>query len=111
MNNNSNNKTFDLEERTLEFSKNLLLFCKTLPKTQTNNQLIRSGTSVGANYIEANDALGKKDFIHRLRISRKEAKETIYWLKLIDTNDKDTLSILINEAVELRNILSSTINK
>ena len=79
--NSTNSKRFDLEERCLLFSRQLLVFCKTTTKTISNieivKQLVRSGTSIGANYLEANDALGKKDFLHRLRISRKEAKETI----------------------------------
>lgn len=106
---------YDLEGRCLEFSKDLLSFCKQAPKSITNmpiiNQLIRSGTAIGANYIEANDALGKKDFIHRLRIARKEAKETIYWLNLIDHTKSEAQSNLIQEATELRNILSAIIKK
>jgi len=68
------------------------LFVKTLPKTIANiedsKQLIKSSGSVGANYIEANEKLSKKDFLFRMKISRKEAKESVYWLRLIDsTND------------------------
>ena len=81
------NKLYDLEERTLEFGKRIVRMCKVLPKETVNYELIkqclRSGTSIGANYIEANDALSKKDFVFRLRIARKEAKETVYWLNLI----------------------------
>ena len=75
----STSKQYDLEERTLKFSRKNIQLCKQLPKDSINNnlinQLIRSATSIGANYREANDALGKKDFIHRVRIARKEAKE------------------------------------
>lgn len=115
---NQTNKKYDLEERTLEFSKTIILFGKKLPKDIINlpliSQLIRSATSIGANYREANDALGKKDFIHRIRIARKEAKETIYWLELIlETNPGNggEIKVLLDECVQLRNILSAIINK
>jgi len=81
------NKIYDLEARTLEFAKAVIRLCKRLPKTPVTIELIkqisRSGTSVGANYREANEALGRKDFIYRASIARKEAKETTYWLELI----------------------------
>ncbi len=75
-------KEFDLEKRTTEFAKDVIRLCKILPKNIINNrlvdQIIRSAGSIGANYREANDALGNKDFLHRLKISRKEAKETLH---------------------------------
>ncbi len=118
MSNTQNFHNFDLEQRTLTFSKDTIRFCKTLPKDKVNDiliyQLIRSTTSIGSNYREANDDLGKKDFIHRLRIARKEAKETVYWLELmLDSNKKYRVGVgqLIQEATELRNILSAIINK
>ena len=85
-------KPYDLEERTFQFAKEVRVFIKTLEKTIANNedakQVIRSSGSIGSNYIEANESLSKKDFVFRLKISRKEAKESIYWLKLInDTNE------------------------
>ncbi len=111
-------KLFDLEERTLAFSKDLLQFCSKLQKNSINNslidQVVRSGTSIGANYREANDALGKKDFVMRIKISRKEAKETIYWLDLLfESNKTHKMEIekLLRESVELKNILSAIINK
>ena len=113
----TNNQTkFDLEPRTLNFAKNIIKLCKILPFDNINsvliNQIIRSSASVGANYREANDALSKKDFIHRLRISRKEAKETIYWLQLInEANQKIDINYLVDECSQLRNILSSIITK
>jgi len=117
-NNQKTNKKYDLEERTLIFARSVIRLCKKLPKNTINfkliDQLVRSSGSIGANYIEANDALGKKDFLHRLRIGRKEAKETIYWLELvIEANDKLELKIrqLINECIEIRNILSAIIKK
>jgi four helix bundle protein len=80
---------YNLEEKTFEFAKNVRFFIKKIPKTISNiedaKQLTRSSGSVGANYIEANESLSKKDFLMRAKISRKEAKESKYWLKLIDT--------------------------
>jgi four helix bundle protein len=77
--------------------------------------LIRSSGSIGANYIEANEAISKKDFVHRLRISRKEAKETRYWLRLVDVEKAMELEAeqasLIQEATELLRILSAIIEK
>ncbi len=71
---------YDLEERTFEFAKSVRLFVKNLPRTistiEDGKQLIKSSGSVGANYLEANEALSKKDFLMRIKISRKEAKET-----------------------------------
>ncbi len=82
---------YDLEERTFIFAKDVRNFIKTLPKSTANfedgKQLIKASGSVGANYREANEALSKKDFIMRIKISRKEAKESKYWLRLIlETN-------------------------
>jgi len=109
---------FDLEDRTLKFSKEVLLIAKSKkPSYLTKNildQLLRSSTSIGANYREANDALGKKDFKLRIKIARKEAKETIYWLESLNETEiynSDKLKALIRECVELRNILSSRLNK
>lgn len=103
-------KTFDLEERTLLFARSCREFVSHIPKTSVRyedaKQLIRSSGSIGANYIEANEALSKKDSVMRLKIARKEAKETIFWLKLVDAPDA-----LINEATELKKILSAIIDK
>ncbi len=111
-------KQYDLEERTLEFSKNVIKFCKGLPRTITNEeivkQLIRAATSVGANYIEANESLSKKDFLMRVKICRKEAKESGYWLKLIEINNltlKDEQELVLKESVELMKIFGSIITK
>lgn len=107
---------FDLEPRTLEFAKEVVRLCKKLPNNTVNfklvDQLVRSTGSIGANYREANDALGKKDFANRLRIARKEAKETIFWLELLkEANPETKVDSLIQEAVELRNILSAIIKR
>ena len=78
---------YDLEERTFQFAKRTREFLKKVPRTAANlrdgNQLINSSGSVGANYIEANEAISDKDFLHRIKISRKEAKESRFWLRLI----------------------------
>jgi four helix bundle protein len=112
-------KNFDLEERTYRFAKDVSLFCKKLPHTISNieyvKQLLRASTSVGANYIEANEALSKKDFKMRIKICRKEAKEAAFWLKLIiETNEKKFQlegEKLLSEATELKKIFSSIIEK
>ena len=112
-------KIYDLEERTFQFAKTVRLLVKKLPKTQANiedvRQVIRSSGSVGSNYIEANEALSKKDFLMRVKISRKEAKESAYWLRLIlETNDDvytNEIKGLHSEAVELKKILSAIISK
>ncbi|MBK7107312.1 MAG: four helix bundle protein [Ignavibacteriae bacterium] len=120
MNNIQNIKPkYDLEERTFEFAKSVRILIKTLPKTIANGedskQVIRSSGSVGANYIEANESLGKKDFLLKVQISRKEAKESGYWLRLIDeTNElenKNEIKKLIQESVELTKIFSAIIEK
>ncbi len=110
---------YDLEERTYQFAKAVRLFVKTLPKTiaiiEDGKQLIKASGSVGANYIEANESLSKKDFSMRIKISRKEAKESAYWLRLINETNKlknaDEAPSLIQEANELKKIFSSILVK
>lgn len=111
-------KQYDLEDRTFEFAKNTRLFIKKMPKTIVNiddgKQVIRSSGSVGANYIEANEALSKKDFVMRIKICRKEAKESKYWLRLLDAGNNDIEAErvkLITEANELMMIFSSIMRK
>ena len=108
----------DLEERTTNFAKRIVRLCKTLPKDKINyrliDQIVRSGGSIGANYREANEALSKKDFIYRIRISRKETKETSHWLELIEEANPGfsmRMQDLYREAVELRSIFSAIIMK
>ena len=115
---NSNKSKYDLEERTTSFAKRVIRLCKGLQRNPINDrfigQIAGSAGSVGANYREANDALGKKDFICRMKISRKEAKETLHWLELIEEANpefKDRMQDLKQECWELKNILSSIINK
>jgi len=109
-----NSKRFDLEERTFLFAQRIRAFVKPLPKTiayfEDGRQLVRASGSVGANYIEANEALSKKDFVFHIRISRKEAKESRYWLRLMETSDADSNSerdSLVQEAQELMNIFGA----
>ena len=84
-------RQYDLEERTFVFAQNVRVFVKGIPKRAANiedvKQVVRASGSVGANYIEANESLSKKDFLMRIRICRKEAKESGYWLRLIDAGD------------------------
>ena len=108
---------YDLEERTFLFARDCRNLIKSLKSTIANiedgKQLIKSSGSVGANYIEANEKLGDKDFLFRLKISRKEAKESRFWLRLLKEGNPDNVEIdkLIQEADELRKILSTIINK
>lgn len=113
------NKYLDLEKRTLNFSINVRDFCYQCKRDVINaeyiKQVIRSAGSVGANYIEANDGLGNKDKKMKIRISKKEAKETAYWLKHITTNNDDELELkrneLINEAEQLILIFAAILRK
>jgi len=112
-------KQYDLEDRTYEFAQKVRIFFKEIPKTIGNiedgKQLIRASGSVGANYIEANESLSKKDFVMRIKICRKEIKEARYWLKLIDIGNNQKLEkerqILIQETTELMNIFGSIVRK
>ncbi|MBI5149490.1 MAG: four helix bundle protein [Candidatus Omnitrophica bacterium] len=110
-----NSKQYDLEDRTLAFAREVRSFIKEIPRTIANiedaKQLSRASGSVGANYIEANESLSKKDFVMRVKISRKESKESRFWLSLIDTANNSKLQDkchgLIQEAKELMMIFSA----
>ena len=114
-----NPKRYDLEERTFQFAKACRILVKQLPKTIGNledgKQLVRSSGSVHSNYIEANEALSKKDFYHRTKICRKEAKESRSWLQLLDiskTSDLESMRYkLVRESEELMKIFGSIITK
>jgi len=117
-NSNFMERPYDLEDRTYLFAKECRLYVQKLPKTISNiedgKQLIRSSGSVGANYIEANEKLGDKDLTFRLKIARKEAKESKYWLRLLHELNPEFLVLsenLIYEVEELRKILSTIISK
>ena len=117
--NKENPKIYDLEERTFNFAKDCRDFVKKISRTISNieygKQLIRSSGSVGANYIEANEHLSKKDFKHRAKICRKEAKESRLWLKLCTIGNNPELEKkqqnLIQEALELTKIFGSMVVK
>ena len=109
---------YDLEARTTQFAKDIRMNLRQLVNSPIDGsdaiQLIRASGSIGANYIEANEAVSKKDFLHKVKIARKEAKECGYWLELLmdhNSGSKTELVGLLQESTELRNILSSIINK
>ena len=112
-------RQYDLEERTFKFAKKCRVFISKLPKTAGNiedgKQLIKSSGFQAANYIEANESLSKKDFIHRIKICRKESKESRLWLRLFNmANNKDLekeKKELIQEAIELTKIFGSILEK
>jgi four helix bundle protein len=112
-------KQYDLEDRTFNFAKDVREFARQIPRTTANiedtKQVVRASGSVGANYIEANESLSKKDFLMRIKICRKEAKESRYWLRLVEAGDNSLLqkkrSDLIQEAVELTNIFGAILRK
>lgn len=112
-----NSKPYDLEERTEAFARRVRKFLRDLKPGPLDiddaRQLIRCSGSVGANYIEANDALSKKDFLCRAKISKKESKESRYFLRLIFTEQNPALDrerlALIQEATEIMNILGAII--
>jgi len=104
---------YDLEERTYLFASNTRDYVKLLPKTIPNieyaKQLIRSSGSQAANYIEANESLGRKDFLMRIKICRKESKESRLWLNLSEPlkENENTKGLLIKESIELTKIFGS----
>lgn len=107
---------YDLEERTAKFGEAVIDFVKTLKKDSVNlpliNQIIKSATSIGANYCEANNASSKSDFKNKIFICKKEASETKYWFRMIaraNEDKKDTCKILWKEANELTMIFSKIV--
>ncbi len=99
---------YDLEERTSKFGENVIKFCKLIKTNNINrpliSQIIRSSTSVGANYMEANQGCSKKDFKNKIRICQKESNETKYWFRMIaiaTPDTKDACKKLWKEAHEL----------
>src|SRR3989338_4684798 len=118
MTNNSESEKYNLEERTQKFGEKIIDFCRKLPKNDITrpiaDQLIRSGTSIGANYCEADCAESTKDFIHKLSICNKEAKETKHWLRMAASaapEHADEARGLWKEAHELNLILITIIRK
>jgi len=116
--NPNNEKKYDLGKRTAKLGEEVIVFAKTLSKNEVNypiiSQLVRAGTSVGANYMEADGAESKKDFQHKIGICKKEAKETGYWCQMIaqaNSEKADECRKLWKESHELTLIFSAIINK
>jgi four helix bundle protein len=110
------NSKYDLEDRTACFGEAIIEFCLALPSNPVSapviTQLVRSGTSIGANYCEADDAESKRDFRHKIGICRKEARETKYWLRMIAKATpvrKDAARALWREAKELHLIFATIV--
>lgn len=114
---NAKRNKYDLEERTAKFGEEILKFAKRIPQTSVTtpliSQLVRSGTSIGANYCEADDAESKKDFNHKISICKKEARETKHWLRMVAVvvlELKNEARRLWVEAKELNLIFNAIIN-
>jgi len=112
------NPKYDLEERTAKFGENIIKFAKKIPENIVTKrmipQLVAAGTSVGANFCEADDAESGKDFRHKISICKKEARETKYWLRMVavDTPDlKEEAKVLWKEANELNLIFNAIVRK
>ena len=115
---NPNVKKYDLAERTAKFGENVIRFASGLISNPVNrpliSQVVRSGTSVGANYMEADAADSKKDFQYKISLCKKEAKETMHWMRMIATansDSKERCRELYQEAHELCLIFSAIIRK
>jgi len=114
----NNAKKFNLEDRTFDFANNCKEFLKKIERNIHNveyyKQLIRSSGSVAANFIEANESFSRNDFSHRIKICRKEAKESRLWLRLIDINEQELVNsrtMLIQETIELTKIFGAMLEK
>lgn len=106
-----------LIRRTGEIGKNVIMLCKSIDKSPINNplisQIVRSSTSIGANYCEATEANSKKDFVNKIVISKKEAKETLHWLDMIKTSNPELANVIIPLSDEVHQIIlifSATVN-
>lgn len=116
--NSNDKKIFDLTDRTAVFGENIIDFVKSIPDNTINrpliSQIVRSSTSIGANYMEADGAESKKDFQHKIGICKKESKETMHWLRMLAKAYPECESNCRNhwkESQELALIFSSIINK
>ena len=115
----SSSRSYDLENRTSAFARRVRGFIKRVPRTDGNvedcRQLLKSSGSIGANYIEANESLGRKDFLMHIKICRKEAKESGYWLNLIELTDSNDVqsehAFLVRESTELTRIFGAIVRK
>jgi four helix bundle protein len=115
---NRPDKNYDLEERTAIFGENIIKFLRTIRRNAINtpiiSQLVRSATSIGANYCEADNAESRKDFRHKIGLCRKESRETMYWLRQISAAQPDRIEearIFWKEAKEMNLIFSKVIRK
>ena len=106
--------SIELCERLLLFAINVFHFIKTIPRNSENNviihQLAKSCTSIGANYEESQAASSKADFYNKVKISLRESRETVYWLKIIkalNLGDSERLKLIMSEAIEIKKILGS----
>lgn len=115
-------KKFDIKDRTFEFGLRIVKLVMKFPRNtagfKLGEQLMDAGTSVGANVEEADDAHSKKDFIYKMGIARREAREATYWLKIVKAaellkhpENRKELETLLRESIEIRNILSSILSK
>jgi four helix bundle protein len=118
MSNGEYKRRYDLEERTAKFGEEIIRFAKKIPENSITKpliiQLIKSGTSIGANYCEADDAESKKDFKHKISICKKEAREVKHFLRMIEVavpEFKEETRKLWQEAKELNLIFNSIVNK
>ena len=116
--NKNRDKKYDLEERTAKFGEKIVGFAKKIKKDSVTltiiKQLVAAGTSVGANYCEADDAESKKDFKHKIGICKKEAREAKYWLRIVVVTSPELekeARMLSNEAKELNLIFNAIVNK
>jgi four helix bundle protein len=115
----TNGTKYDLKERTFKFSQSIISFCGKIPRNPTSNpiisQLVRAGTSIGANYAEADEAPTKRDFINKLSIAHKEISETKYWLRVVvevlPEDKKVYVNELSKEVQELNLIFAAIIRK
>ena len=111
-------REYDLEKRTEQFAKDVIQLCKELSKNTVNfeliSQVVRASGSVGANYIEANESLSKKDFFNHIKICRKESKESRYWLRIMLSANPEfekEINPLTQESTELMNIFGTILKK
>lgn len=110
---------YDLEERTAKFGEEIIEFAKKIPRNSVTvsliSQLVRAGTSVGANYCEADNACSKKDFVNKIALCKKESRETNHWLRMIakaeETLKGEAWRHLVKEAQELNLIFAAIVNK
>lgn len=114
MTNSGADGKYDLEERTARFGEAVIAFAKTVPRNVVTlpviSQLVRAGTSVGANYCEADNAESKKDFRHKIGICRKESREARHWIRMVvaaERDLRDAAKPLWQEAKELNLIFSA----